>query len=57
MADATMSAMAFDIRRLRDAAAQKKWTDDTPVPPKFFGRLWPHGEPEGWPVCEMPTSD
>ncbi len=27
----------------------EEWTDETPVPPEFFGPLWPQSEPEGWP--------
>src|SRR5262249_40248212 len=45
--------MAHDYRLLREAAAggagPGRWTDDTPVPPKFFGPLWPEGPPPGWP--------
>jgi hypothetical protein len=48
-ADAVV-AMRRDYELLRAAAASEGWTDDTPVPPEFFGPLWPEGEPEGWPT-------
>lgn len=31
-------------------AAKQQWTDDTPVPPEFFGPLWPDGPPPEWPA-------
>ncbi|MCW5776578.1 MAG: hypothetical protein KIS87_09080 [Phycisphaeraceae bacterium] len=48
--DATVAAMRHDFELLRAAVQAENWTDDTPVPPEFFGPLWPHGEPEGWPT-------
>lgn len=37
----------FDLVFTR--ARLEQWTDDTRVPPDFFGPLWPDGEPNGWP--------
>ncbi len=42
-------AVRADVDLLREAAARENWTAKTPVPPEFFGPLWPDGEPEGWP--------
>lgn len=54
------SAAAATIRRdfnlLLAAMEQLNWTDDTPVPPEFFGPLWPEGVPEGWPRPETDGS-
>ena len=47
-----VTAMTRDLELLKEASRQEEWTDDTPVPPEFFGPLWPEGEPEGWPVKE-----
>ncbi len=33
------------------------WDHSTPVPPEFFGPLWPWGEPEDWPVQEDPPEN
>lgn len=41
--------MWTDFGKLKTAAKKKRWTDETPVPPEFFGPLWPEGEPKGWP--------
>lgn len=38
-----------DFERLRESAMSQGWTKETPVPPDFFGPLWPEGEPPGWP--------
>jgi len=56
---ATREAMRFDFELLRTAAKREQWTDDTPVPPEFFGPIWPFGAPEGWPNSEhqKPSSD
>ncbi|MFC1636331.1 hypothetical protein ACFL5Z_15990 [Planctomycetota bacterium] len=35
-----------DFTRLKQAAKKENWTDETPVPPEFFGPLWPDGEPD-----------
>lgn len=43
-------AMRADLDKLQAVAKQEGWTDETPVPPEFFGPLWPEGEPPGWPV-------
>src|SRR5262249_36097673 len=32
------------------AAGNEKWRKKTPVPPDFFGLLWPNGAPEKWPA-------
>lgn len=46
-----------DYELLRLASERERWTDDTPVPPEFFGPLWPDGEPEGWPIkAEEPAA-
>jgi hypothetical protein len=37
-----------DWERLRDAFRREAWTDETPVPPDFFGPLWAAGEPAVW---------
>ncbi len=42
-------AIRCDFELLRHAAAHLDWTDDTPVPPEFYGPLWPMGIPDGWP--------
>jgi uncharacterized protein (TIGR02996 family) len=46
--DALGRAMQTDLLRLKSAAGQR-WTDATPVPPEFFGPLWPDGPPDGLP--------
>lgn len=46
---ALIKAMRADTELLLAAAEREKWTDDTPVPPEFFGHLWPFGAPKGWP--------
>jgi hypothetical protein len=37
--------MQCDLDHLASAAHNQNWDDATPVPPEFFGQLWPHGEP------------
>jgi hypothetical protein len=49
-AAAVHQAMADDLNLLRSTAAKEHWTDATPVPPEFFGPLWPDGPPEEWPT-------
>lgn len=48
-----------DYDLLVAAAEREGWDDNTPVPPEFFGPLWPDGEPEGWPEegKETPSGD
>lgn len=46
---AIAGAMLADFELLKHAAAKEGWTDETPVPPEFFGPLWPDGEPAEWP--------
>ncbi len=46
---AVYRAIQRDLSLLNAASEAENWTDDTPVPPEFFGPLWPHGVPEGWP--------
>lgn len=53
-APAAADAMLADFNALVYAAAQGQWTDDTPVSPEFFGPLWPHGTPLGWPIPAGP---
>jgi hypothetical protein len=43
-------ALRYDYQLLRDTAQREGWTDETPVPPQFFGPLWPFGAPQGWPL-------
>lgn len=50
--DSVLAAMRYDFELLRLATEREGWTDDTPVPPEFFGPMWPDGEPEGWPSNE-----
>ena len=42
------AAMRRDYELLKAAAKAEQWTNDTPVPPAFFGPLWPFGKPEHW---------
>jgi hypothetical protein len=49
------TAVRRDFDLLFAAARELGWTDYTPVPPEFFGPLWPEGEPEGWPAGERPA--
>lgn len=49
---AANAAMQRDVALLAAAAKDEGWTDRTPVPPAFFGPLWPEGVPEGWPAAE-----
>jgi hypothetical protein len=46
------AAFVADFETVRRLAAEKGWTDQTPVPPKVFGPLWPRGAPKGWPEEE-----
>jgi len=48
-AAAVNAAVRADFDRLRRLIDEKGWTDDTPVRPSVFGRLWPDGPPQGWP--------
>lgn len=41
-----------DFDRIIYTARAEQWADDTPVPPEFFGPLWPNGPPSGWPTEE-----
>lgn len=43
-------AMRRDFELLTFAAEAENWTNETPVPPEFFGPLWPDGVPDGWPA-------
>lgn len=45
-------AMRRDFELLEETTKQEGWTDDTPVPPEFFGPLWAEGDPKGWPAKE-----
>jgi hypothetical protein len=55
--DFAASAICRDFHLLREAARREGWTDDTPVPPAFFGPIWPLGTPPGWPVVEESAGD
>jgi hypothetical protein len=46
------AAMRADLETLKRLIRDKGWTDQTPVPPRVFGPLWPQGPPEGWPAEE-----
>lgn len=50
------AAIRRDLDLLLHASKTENWTDDTPVPPEFFGPMWPDGPPEGWPEEEAATS-
>jgi len=50
--NAANAAMRRDYALLNEAAKREGWSDETPVPPEFFGPLWAEGVPEGWPVEE-----
>ncbi|MFI4881233.1 MAG: hypothetical protein ACIAQU_01465 [Phycisphaerales bacterium JB064] len=50
-------AIRADYELLRHASQAENWTDDTPVPPEFFGPMWPDGVPEGWPEVAKPKPD
>jgi hypothetical protein len=43
------AALRADYETLKRLIAEKGWGDDTPVPPRVFGPLWPDGPPPGWP--------
>jgi len=38
-------AIIADFEKLKQSAKKEHWTDETLVRPKFFGPLWPDGEP------------
>lgn len=46
-------AIRRDYELLLTAQELGDWIDTTPVPPEFFGPLWPSGEPEGWPEAGL----
>ena len=39
------------LRLLLNAVGPRQWTDATPVPPEFFGTMWPGGAAAGWPAA------
>jgi hypothetical protein len=45
---ATGVAIYRDFERLKASAMVKGWTDETCVPPEFFGPLWHRGEEPDW---------
>lgn len=45
-----MAAIWRDYELLRSVVNKEHWTDQTPVTPEFFGDLWSHGKPSGWPA-------
>lgn len=49
-AELTRNAIRADYKRLLKRAREEGWTDDTLVPERAFGPLWPNGEPDGWPA-------
>ncbi len=52
-----IQAMWRDYKLLLAGTKEHGWTDETPVPPSFFGPMWPEGDPEGWPPTETGNSD
>ena len=55
-ANATVvAAINSDFGVLRKAAIEAQWSDHTPVPPEFFGPMWPNGPPQGWPELDEDT--
>jgi hypothetical protein len=54
--DCLLGGMWRDFEMIRLAAEREGWMDDHPVPPEFFGPLWPEGEPPGWPA-ETPVPE
>ena|GEM_PF-1202428 len=49
-APSSRPAVRADFDRLKQAVLRERWTDEIPVPPDFFGVLWPEGPPPDWPV-------
>jgi hypothetical protein len=47
--ESVVRVIRMDFEKLKAAAKKERWTNETPVPPEFFGPLWPEGEPPGWP--------
>lgn len=41
------SAIRSDFDLIAHISKSENWTDNTPVPPEFFGPMWPDGPPEG----------
>src|SRR5262249_9886547 len=41
---AALAAIQRDHELLRESAVRERWTDETPVPPGFFGPLWQQGK-------------
>lgn len=39
-----------DFAKVVARATSDNWADITRVKPNFFGKLWPEGKPQGWPV-------
>lgn len=54
-----INAIRSDLKALRNAVAHCELGKDTPVPPSFFGLLWPNGKkPHGWPdAASIPDPD
>lgn len=48
-AKAGIAEIVADFEFLLAAAEGEQWDDNTPVPPEFFGPMWPNGTPDGWP--------
>jgi len=47
--ESVVAAIRTDFENLRLATQREKWGKKKPVPPEFFGPLWPNGAPEHWP--------
>lgn len=45
-----LAAMRDDLKSLAAACKREKWTDRSPVPPGFFGPMWPKRLPSKWPA-------
>jgi hypothetical protein len=53
----TGAGVSEDFQRLREASLQESWTDDTPVPPEFFGPMWPEEMRPSWALQDEPNGD
>jgi hypothetical protein len=55
--NAATLAMRYDLELLTETAKNEKWDDRTPVPPEFFGPVWPFRVPEKWPEEDASASE
>lgn len=47
--EVVIAGIRRDFDSILRVAEDQRWTDETHVPANFFGPMWPHGEPPGWP--------